>query len=327
MQDHPGALETSIPLPVLHQAAEWLLRLREGDMDTTERSAWQHWLAASELHARAWSRAERLAGLLDDVPGVVGSVPLRNAKRARPSRRAVLSAFVGLLIGAPLARLAWQREPWQRLQADLATAIGERRDASLGDGSRLTLNTDTRVAVAFDDHRRVVRLLRGELQVQTAADPQQPARPFVVQVPQGRLLALGTRFALRLWDDHVRVAVEAGSVQINLADAGAQPLLVRAGQQALFTAASLLDIGPLQRNSVAWTRGIVQAQAMPLGELLAELARYRNGIVRCDPDVAALPVSGVFQLDDTDTVLKLLQAALPLRVRYRSRLWVVVEAA
>ena len=327
MREPLARTDTPIPAPVLHEAAEWLLRFREGDLDAKERAAWQRWLSSNDMHARAWQRAERLTGLLDDVPGAVGSAPLRQARRTLQGRRAALAAIVGMLLGAPLARLAWQREPWQYLAADSSTAIGERSALLLEDGSELQLNTGTRIAVTFNETVRQVQLLRGELLLQTAADDRLPARPLLLQLRNAHLFSLGARFAVRMWDDHARVAVEQGAVRIGLGDRGDVTQVVSAGQQAIFNAAGIGPVTALQRNSVAWVQGVLHAEAMPLGELLGELARYRNGVVRCDPDIANLLVSGVFQLDDTDTVLALLQAGFPLRVRYRSRLWVMVDPA
>lgn len=327
MREPLAMTDTPIPAPVLHEAAEWLLRFREGDLDAKERAAWQRWLSSNDMHARAWQRAERLTGLLDDVPGTVGSAPLLQARRTLQGRRAALAAIVGMMLGAPLARLAWQREPWQHLVADSSTAIGERSALRLEDGSELLLNTDTRIAVTFNEQQRQVQLLRGELLLQTAADDRLPARPLLLQLRNAQLLAMGARFAVRMWDDHARVAVEQGVVRIRLGDRGDVTQVVSAGQQVIFNAAGIGPVTALQRNSLAWVQGVLHAEAMPLGELLGELARYRNGVVRCDPDIANLLVSGVFQLDDTDTVLALLQAGFPLRVRYRSRLWVMVDPA
>lgn len=327
MQEPLARIDVPIPAPVLHEAAEWLLRFREGELDARERAAWQRWLSSNDLHRRAWQRAERLTGLLDDVPGAVGSAPLQQARRTRQGRRAALAAIMGMMIGAPLARLAWQREPWQHLVADGSTGIGERRALRLADGSELQLNTDTRIALTFNEQLRQVQLLRGEVLLQEATDDRVPARPLLLQLRNAHLSALGARFAVRMWDDHARVAVEQGAVRIQLGDRGDVTQLVSAGQQAVFNATGISAVTALQRNSLAWVQGVLHAEAMPLGELLSELARYRTGVVRCDPEIAGLLVSGVFQLDDTDTVLALLQAGFPLRVRYRSRLWVMVDPA
>ena len=57
-------------------------------------------------------------------------------------------------------------------------------------------------------------------------------------------------------------------------------------------------------------RGVV-AKDTPLDAFLQELSRY-HGAIECDPAVARLPVSGVFQLDDTRKVLALLRQILPV---------------
>ncbi|KAG0759335.1 hypothetical protein G6F57_017955 [Rhizopus arrhizus] len=66
---------------------------------------------------------------------------------------------------------------------------------------------------------------------------------------------------------------------------------------------------------------------MRLDAFVAELARYRSGLLRCDPAVADLRVSGVFSLRDTDRALDNLTRGLPVTVAYRSRYWVTVRAA
>ncbi|MCF4993071.1 iron dicitrate transport regulator FecR, partial [Pseudomonas gessardii] len=74
----------------------------------------------------------------------------------------------------------------------------------------------------------------------------------------------------------------------------------------------------------AWLRGILPAERMRLDVLLAELSRYRAGILRCSEQVAALRVTGSFQLDDTDAALALVAHALPVRIERRTRYWVTV---
>jgi len=66
---------------------------------------------------------------------------------------------------------------------------------------------------------------------------------------------------------------------------------------------------------------------MRLEDFTAELARYRSGVVRCDPAVADLRVSGVFSLRDTDRALENLTRGLPVDVVYRTRYWVTLRAA
>jgi len=72
---------------------------------------------------------------------------------------------------------------------------------------------------------------------------------------------------------------------------------------------------------VQWARGILAVENIRLDEFAAELARYRPGIVRCDPAVAHLRITGAFQLNDTEAVLLNVIHLLPVDVVYRTRYW------
>jgi transmembrane sensor len=66
------------------------------------------------------------------------------------------------------------------------------------------------------------------------------------------------------------------------------------------------------------------ARNMRLADVVAEMSRYRSGVLRCDPAVAELRVSGAVSLADTDAGLALLARSLPLRIEQASRYWVTV---
>ena len=75
----------------------------------------------------------------------------------------------------------------------------------------------------------------------------------------------------------------------------------------------------------AWRQGSIIAINRPLAELLADLSRYRRGVLRCDSNIADLKVSGAFPIDDTDQALAALESGLSLRVTRYSRYWVHVS--
>jgi transmembrane sensor len=76
----------------------------------------------------------------------------------------------------------------------------------------------------------------------------------------------------------------------------------------------------------AWQQGSIIAINRPLSELLADLSRYRSGVLRCDPRIAQLKVSGAFPIDDTDLALAALESGFSLRIIRYSRYWVDVSA-
>lgn len=301
---------------ILAQAVDWYVRLHESTVSDATRSQWQAWLAADPQHAAAWKRIEQLQQRLTQAPSALASSTL---ERARHGRRATLKTFALLLGAGVLGWQGYQASPWR---ADYATRVGQRRSLSLADGSRLVLDTDTRVDVRFDQQQRLIILRQGEILVETAKD----ARPLSVQSDQGLILALGTRFTVRQGDGVTRVSVEAHAVEVRPRLATAQAVRVDAGHTLSFAADRN---GPVQRapaQASAWTRGLLVAIDWRLQDLLAELSRYRHGYLGCAADVADLRLSGTFLLDDSEAVLANLEASLPVQLRRVTRYWVRVES-
>lgn len=301
---------------ILTQAVDWYVRLHESTVSDSTRDAWQAWLAADSRHAQAWQRIEQLQQRLGEAPPGLAATTL---EQARQQRRAALKMLVMLLGVGAVGWQGYRLSPWQ---ADYATRVGERRRLTLADGSRLDLNTNTRVDIRFDAGQRLIHLRQGEILVETAKD----SRPLSVQTDEGRLLALGTRFVVRQGDGLTQVTVEAHAVEARPRLAMGPPVRVDAGQALSFSADTLGVLGAMPANASAWTQGMLVAVDWRLQDLLAELSRYRQGYLGCTPEVAELRLSGAFNLDDSDAALANLQDSLPVRVRQLTRYWVWVEA-
>lgn len=145
---------------------------------------------------------------------------------------------------------------------------------------------------------------------------------MIVETVVGEIQALGTRFSVYEVAGGGRVELFEGELELRPRHAPAARL--QAGQQRWFNAEQM---GPLDRadpNAIAWTQGRLVAERVPLGQFLHELSRHRPGVLRCDPAVAALPLTGVFPLDDTDRVLLALQQSLPVKVQRLRAYWVTV---
>jgi transmembrane sensor len=76
----------------------------------------------------------------------------------------------------------------------------------------------------------------------------------------------------------------------------------------------------------AWTQGMLVADGMRLGDFARELARYRHGVVRCDPAVAQVRISGAFPLDDNRRALNMLALTYPVKVStHLGGYWVTIS--
>src|SRR5690606_20728867 len=124
-------------------------------------------------------------------------------RRGVPAVAAALAASLVIALGG----VWWLTE----VRGAYATRPGEQKVATLKDGSRIALNTDTRLDVRFDAGRRRIRLDRGEAMFEVAHDAD---RPFVVVAGDTRVQALGTVFIVRRTGDDVVVTLVKGRVAV-----------------------------------------------------------------------------------------------------------------
>ncbi|MBN7822909.1 FecR domain-containing protein [Bowmanella yangjiangensis] len=309
----------STPTPgeraALKAASSWYASLNSGSSGAAEQQAWQHWYDADPVHRQAWQQIERLRDQLGLLPAQIAAPTLRGAAY---SRRRVLGSL--LLAGAalPLGWFAWRSDSRRYWTADYRSGAGEQRHWQLADGSRLLLGSAG--AAQFDGTRRQLQLLDGEAQLDIADGPQ----ALQVLTRDGLIRAGGGRLNLRCDPHGSRIALLEGSVEVSCAAQPARWQRLQAGQQLLLQRERIGAPQPLDARSTAWAEGSLLAIDQPLGEVVAELARYRHGILRVDPALAGLKVSGSFPLLDSDRALAALQHSFPLQVVRRSDYWVTL---
>lgn len=292
------------------EAAQWLALQDSGAFSAEQAAELGRWRQRSAAHEALWQKAEMLRQRFAEVPA-----PLAAACLDRPmlDRRRLLGQALALGSLAPLAWLGYRQLPVANWRADLRTATGERRGLTLPDGSYLQLNTATAVNLDFEQGRHALQLLEGEIAVQGRG-------PLQVHTDQGLVRSWGANFCVRLDAGLCVVSVSRGEVEL-VPQAGHSRRLA-AGQRGQFSASGIRATEAFDALVPGWQQGLLMADNQPLGELLRELRRYRAGLLRWDPALERLRVTGTFQLDDTDRIFALLAASLPLQVSYRTRYWV-----
>ncbi|EIU7178416.1 FecR family protein [Pseudomonas aeruginosa] len=315
----PPAAEAIAP-QVLRETASWLLLMQEGPLAPAQQAELESWRSRSPEHQRAWRRAERLLAN-------IGSLPPALARRAleRPSgsgRRAVLRGLALLLGGAPLVWWGWRAQVWRDGSgADYLTAVGERRDLVLEDGSQVEMNTDSALDVRYDAGQRLLRLYRGEIYLRTAADRREPPRPFLVRTEQGLMRALGTAFSVRREGAETVLAVYEGAVQVRPegAASAADGRVIEAGQRVRFDRQRIGPVESASEAALAWRQGLLVADDMPLRQWAGELMRYGGESIECEPSLDPLRVSGTFPVDDLPLALAMLAQTHGLRLVHQGR--------
>jgi len=271
-------------------ALDWQVLLHSGHASASDRAGYQRWCQLSLAHAEAAREAE---ALWQDL----GHTPTAQVFQAAPARRSKWHWASG--IAASLVLLLAGYSGWQNVPvwlADYHTGVGEQQRVTLADGTRVVLNSGSALNVAFSTSERRVTLQAGEALFETADDP----RPFVVETAGEAVQGSAATFSVRR-DGHVVLAKGEAWV-------GAQHLAIAA------------DAGA----QTAWQRGKLIFNGKPLRQVLAELERYQHGrIVLSDNKLAALEVSGVFDLNDPQALLRTLEQRYGLKVTYLPWLAVV----
>ncbi|MFT4174434.1 MAG: FecR family protein [Rhodocyclaceae bacterium] len=321
----------------LQRAAQWYATLMDEPVSDSDRAAWQAWLAERAEHQHAWRYIEAVSRRFAPLQGAgerhAASAALRAPRGgANRTRRQALNALALMMGGGIVGWGAWRSGALpasvMAWAAQYRSGVGEVRHVVLEDGSELWLATRSACDVEYTAGVRRLTLVAGECLIQTAADA---ARAFVVDCACGRLQALGTRFSVREGEDDAsgervsHLAVFDGAVRIHTAGSGHMRVL-RAGEQARFSARRIEPSQAISPHAQAWSRGLLVAEDMPLSELVAELARYRHGHLAVAPEVARLRVAGVFPLTDSERALDMLTAALPVRLARPLPWWVTVES-
>jgi transmembrane sensor len=315
---------TAVAPKIRETAIDWIVRFESGMMSPADHQALQQWRLASAEHEYAWQRVTSLPLTLQPGAHLLADATARRALESAGAdplrRRQVLKCLLGLGL---LGGLSWQGADSTLVRAAFATyrtATGERHRWTLADGSSLWLNTASAVSLDFSAYLRSVQLIEGEV----ALDAQVESRPLQLVTPDALLSSREANLLVRHDQQGTWITVLRGWVDVS-SPRNPSPVAVAAGWQ---TRVDRQGVGaPRQSDGFlaqAWLRGILPAERMRLDVLLAELSRYRPGVLRCSEQVAGLRVTGSFQLDDTDAALALVAQALPVRIERRTRYWVTV---
>lgn len=280
------------------EAADWFARLNVQTIPLADLDQFKTWRADPACRAAyaAVESAWRETGALHwdpDVRAEIARIPDRRVMGHRPAGAARWAAgMAGLvLVGVVTAVVVLMRPDVY------ATGIGEDRLVRLADGSTVRLDTNSRVEVRMGRAERELVLSSGQAEFSVAHDP---SRPFVVQVGDRSVTALGTRFLVRTDGERSVVTLVDGRIRVNDEDDGrswrlapGEQLVERRGEPAA---------GPVTVDlnaETSWTDGRLLFDATPLAEAIAEINRYsiRPIVLEAD-DFRERPLSGAFETGD-----------------------------
>jgi transmembrane sensor len=294
---------------VAHEAATWFALLLDENATQADHQRFREWLLIDEKHAQAYARIERLWTY-------AAQEPLPDAPPS--SRRNLLKLTSGLVLLAGAGGTAWTiaRQP------DFSTGTGEIRSVTLADGSRVELGAASAISIGFTATRRHIRLIGGQAYFEVSADA---ARPFVVEAGRVSARALGTAFSVSIAPERTSIAVTQHRVRVK---ADGRMVDLAEGDVVDWENGLLGNIAVGEAaNRLRWRDRQLVFLARPLGEVIAEVNRWRKGrLLILDPALAARKVTAILDVNDIADIDKTLEQGLPVSLQNYTPLLTVVTA-
>jgi transmembrane sensor len=102
---------------------------------------------------------------------------------------------------------------------------------------------------------------------------------------------------------------------------------LRAGQQLAAVSSSAPEIAPVNIQKVtAWTSGQIMADNEQLSSVVASVNRYGNTTILIEnPQIAAMKISGVFNVGDVPGFIEIVTRYLPVRAVKQSPRVIVLQ--
>ncbi|MES2674223.1 MAG: FecR domain-containing protein [Pseudomonadota bacterium] len=313
------------------QASQWIAKL-DRNLTATEQQKLQHWLQQNDEHravffemAKLWDKMDSLARLAD----LFQPPATQKARRLPYFYGAAAASFVFSIMIILLHLGGEHTQPILALfnttpllsDDTYQTSVGEHSSKILSDGSRLVLNTNSRVKVKYTAEQRLFLLEQGEINIEVAHNKSRPlnvvARDKIVQ-------AIGTAFNVRIMNDkEIQLIVTDGKVLVGKRDQQLQNVehlkTRRLSQDAMAVSkGEKVMLGSKQENvakvaaadldaELSWREGNIIFRGETLEQALIEISRYTSiEFEILDNEIKHERIAGLFKAGDVSGLLQTL---------------------
>jgi transmembrane sensor len=340
---------------IAQEAADWFVANRAG-LAARERDSFAVWIKTSPVHVEEYLALSVMArdlraacedpqGSIDEllararleksapvqplwprvIAGVTG-VTLHSWQTAAVTMAAVGVAAFGLFALWNFRPVAPVGAAPDAIALHFETGHGEQLARRLADNSVLHLNTDSAVTVRYGKKERLVMLSSGEAGFEVAHEPE---RAFRVLAGSAEVVAVGTKFDVRLRQDSTVVTVVEGRVRVGpsplpetlgtTSTSDHPPPFVQLGaDQQISVAEGHWPATPVfvdAQRDTAWLHREIMFDHEPLERVASEFNRYAaKPIEITSPALRKLEISGVFATDDTEAFIAFLRSLKGVRV-------------
>ena len=255
-----------IDIATEHAVRAWARR-NSGTWSDIDEAELQAWLTTDPQNRAAYDKVARLWSTAGDLEGrvaFVAAVPHRLGARRALARLAVAAIAVAVIV--PVWRLG--TNSWNGVPVLLRADHGSPKAFVLRDGTGVLLDADSELVAQLGARLRRVILRRGEALFTVVHDA---AKPFEVDVGNGRIMDLGTRFDVENLQGAARIAVLEGRVSV--ATPHGQVSLVAGRSGGYDGDGMLLPVKPLDKSVGLWQHGQRHFEGEPFAYVRSEERR------------------------------------------------------
>lgn len=354
-----GKIEKTVILQ--EQASLWVSRMDRG-LTTEEQQQLIAWINQDIAHQEMLFEMASLwddLSVLNELSGLfpIERKPVAQTKRFLKIAMAASIALVSIFGGG----LFFSFDPFLLLNPTSSlsntntfeTKIGEQSSYTLPDGTKIQLNTNSLVQIAYTPDRRNLTLFRGEALFDVVKDT---TRPFTVISGAQSFTALGTTFNIQKNNENdMELVVTQGRVLITKTSkitdktsteitttateitttateittmATEKPLgiIVTSGEKAIIeksiqTPIQTVSVSQDQvQRDLAWQHGVLIFDGEFLADALNEVSRYTNTRFEIiDPLLTNIKIAGYFKAGDIDGLLQSLNSNFDISYQKMSK--------
>jgi transmembrane sensor len=342
--NHSDSGNLSTTSVITAEACAWIAQLETGEATHADMEAFKEWIGRSPRHGAEIKRMAQLSlslnSLSDLAPEMTIATQAQQKSVKKRVRQPLLWAPVMAMTLVVFAFVVTMMIPAPPAHTDnYYTQIGQSKTINLPDGSLITLNTDSRIAVTFTEENRIVHLLKGEAYFDVAANKQ---RPFWVYTEDDRVRVVGTEFLIRYIGEKFKLLVTEGIVNLapvaldltdpvneqqeKITDKALEyaALSLVAGQQIELSDPHIEVLQPdmialvsekQQRQELSWQDGFHDFTDMALVDVAAEVSRYiPEQVIVKDASLKNLKFSGIFRVGESQVLFEALKQSYGLEV-------------
>ena len=196
---------------------------------------------------------------------------------------------------------------FERNQPDLiASSTNTVSTVILQDGSVVTLRPYSSLHEISYSESEQIYSVSGEAYFEVDTNP---ARTFIAETDDGRVVVLGTKFVLQNWNDRTSVFLEEGRIRFETLDQASSALLEPGESSSI---SDNVVMNPVEENISVykdWLENTLVLENQPVSLVLSEIEQHFNVAIESE-ETPEETLGGSIRLDNVDQVLQDLSVVL-----------------